>query len=1203
MADGTNIDKLQIEIVSSSVEAEKRVNSLTAALERLFKAGSGQNGNITGRIDKIMADASRSAAGAGIQKRREALDRATSSASTTTSTGFDPVKIGSQLDATDRRIEKVTETISRLRGEVEQLERLNRTGSFSEQIEKENVQILEQQKYLEGLTQRREQLSSLLLNGPPTPAPPESEQVESEGSLERKLSIIERIKGILSDKIKLNVDSSDLDKAKKKVGGLQKLLKEIVRVAKFRAIRTLISSITNGFKEGIKNLYQYSAIMGTEFKPAMDQISTSSLYLKNSLGAMAGQLLQNLAPAIDIIVDQFVKLLNIINQVFAALAGKDTYTKAIEQTKEYAETTNAAAKSVKDFALGIDELNVIDTTAGGAGAETPDYSDMFEEAPVSQQIKDLSERLKELLPAIELIGAAFLAWKLGAGIFNNLDTLKNMLGALMLTVGISLVIDSIKDIIFGDGLTWDNILKGGKGGALAGAGLGLMFAKKLGLKWIGGMLAGAVIGLGLSLVAMSVAAQIRDGLNIQNILLETIGGALAGGMAGGLFAFKKHLDMGRGIIGGIAAGIGLSLLVSALVNIAKEGLNIGNVILTAIAGALAGAGIAFTFGAGIPGVLIAATIGIGVSLIVAWFTDKASKPPTDIIIEMNKVIERSKEASERATTAMENFKSSVNDLDKASADFAIAHRLVDEIFDINENASASKDELARMKEKVDVLNGLNIEGLNLSIDATGRIANDSREAVEELIKSLEKEARIKAIQDILSQSYRDQYQAFLDAKQAAQDYASAIEILEGAQRNGLKASGLTFEEFAALAQGAQAASDSYYANRDAYFELSSAQEDFIGELINLRGGLAEAETSFSDVNTMMGESGESLNEYISNLHSATDDLPETLKNNGAAAITGFKDGLEYKTVDLNSAMSGLVTGIINETKDKLRIGEMGSEEFADIGGYVSNGFMSGLNSAKPSLYNGLGNWAAGIVSEVKNELGIHSPSKEFEDIGAYSIAGLEKGFSGMSEITTSFRTEIGQMTSVAQQFSNDTIAMIDASLAVFLAALVSAKGETGKATNEMMTMYKNMADRSNAHIRSIISALNAIPRNITTVHTIVEKTVSSGSSGKSAKAFAAGGFPKHGQMFIAREKGPELVGTIGQKTAVANNQQIIEGISAGVESANAEQNALLMEQNELLRALLQKDNSVVIGNRAIKRAYDTASRQSGAPIMAGGVRG
>ena len=48
---------------------------------------------------------------------------------------------------------------------------------------------------------------------------------------------------------------------------------------------------------------------------------------------------------------------------------------------------------------------------------------------------------------------------------------------------------------------------------------------------------------------------------------------------------------------------------------------------------------------------------------------------------------------------------------------------------------------------------------------------------------------------------------------------------------------------------------------------------------------------------------------------------------------------------------------------------------------------------------------------------------------------------------------------------------------------------------------------------------------------------------------ATGGFPSMGQMFIAREAGPELVGTIGSRTAVVNNDQIVESVSAGVYNA------------------------------------------------------
>lgn len=49
--------------------------------------------------------------------------------------------------------------------------------------------------------------------------------------------------------------------------------------------------------------------------------------------------------------------------------------------------------------------------------------------------------------------------------------------------------------------------------------------------------------------------------------------------------------------------------------------------------------------------------------------------------------------------------------------------------------------------------------------------------------------------------------------------------------------------------------------------------------------------------------------------------------------------------------------------------------------------------------------------------------------------------------------------------------------------------------------------------------------------------------------YAKGGMPDAGELFVARESGPELVGSIGNKTAVANNDQIVQAISIGVQRA------------------------------------------------------
>lgn len=97
--------------------------------------------------------------------------------------------------------------------------------------------------------------------------------------------------------------------------------------------------------------------------------------------------------------------------------------------------------------------------------------------------------------------------------------------------------------------------------------------------------------------------------------------------------------------------------------------------------------------------------------------------------------------------------------------------------------------------------------------------------------------------------------------------------------------------------------------------------------------------------------------------------------------------------------------------------------------------------------------------------------------------------------------------------------------------------------------------------------------------------------------FASGGFPDAGQLFIAREAGAEMVGSLGGHTAVANNDQIVEGIREGVEAAMERQNQLLRRQNELLQALLEKEGSAEINVSSFYQAVNRTNQRNGKTII------
>lgn len=81
--------------------------------------------------------------------------------------------------------------------------------------------------------------------------------------------------------------------------------------------------------------------------------------------------------------------------------------------------------------------------------------------------------------------------------------------------------------------------------------------------------------------------------------------------------------------------------------------------------------------------------------------------------------------------------------------------------------------------------------------------------------------------------------------------------------------------------------------------------------------------------------------------------------------------------------------------------------------------------------------------------------------------------------------------------------------------------------------------------------------------------------------FARGGFVDSGQLFVARESGPEMVGQMGGRTAVVNNQQIVDGIKAGVFEAVVSAMAATGSGSDGPREIVIP---LVIGNEEIARA-------------------
>lgn len=187
--------------------------------------------------------------------------------------------------------------------------------------------------------------------------------------------------------------------------GLSNIASRFKRILMYRMVRKLISEIGKAAKEGIKNVYLWSSALGGQLAASMDDATASMNYLKNSIGAAAAPIINALAPAIHVVTDAVVGLINVINQLLALLGGQTSWTRAIRQAGEYESAVGGAggaAKKALRYLAPFDELNVLpdDSGGGGGGGGATDYASMFEETTeFAQGIADFAQSIRDAVSA------------------------------------------------------------------------------------------------------------------------------------------------------------------------------------------------------------------------------------------------------------------------------------------------------------------------------------------------------------------------------------------------------------------------------------------------------------------------------------------------------------------------------------------------------------------------------------------------------------------------------------------------------------------------------------------------------------------------------------------------------------------------------------------------------------------------------------
>lgn len=374
-----------------------------------------------------------------------------------------------------------------------------------------------------------------------------------------------------------------LDDLKKKLKDaklpLSEMMKQFARLARYRILRGIISGIANSFREGWKNMYEWSSALGGEFAQAVDSLKNSALLFKNSLAVASAPLIEYLAPLVANLAAKFAELATAASRFFAILTGSDHYySVATGSVSTYASAVGNATKKVRTL-LKFDEINRLEkqNKGGGSSGGGTNTSGMFKREDLGMDLSNLSF-LSRLTIALKEFG-----FDLGT-VFNGDNVLSKFIAAVS---GLSLANLLFKKAVGGNG----------------GSAMKISFLSVI--------------------ISLAFASMITDALGIK----DTAFGAIAGTMMATAFAFGLTFGLTGGnlLVASLAAALSFSLgsIMFNSAGIKEKGFGaIANSLLAAFAAG------ALIFG--LTGNLVAAYIGAALVLTVASIAFNAKKAKVSV---------------------------------------------------------------------------------------------------------------------------------------------------------------------------------------------------------------------------------------------------------------------------------------------------------------------------------------------------------------------------------------------------------------------------------------------------------------------------------------------------------------------------------------------------------------------------------------------
>ena len=859
------------------------------------------------------------------------------------------------------------------------------------------------------------------------------------------------------------------------------------------------------------------------------QIST----LAQTFGMLVSVVAAKVIPILQAIVIVVTKVINAISILLTGKGLKQWDKSAFNVATNYGSAASAAndaagaadknakatkkaadnAKKMKQYMMGWDELNVIDTSAdkaaggtggggtGGAGGGGLGGSDLGLDLDslwtedmlkgLNNQVQDLADAIWRMLPLVAGVGTAFGAWKIGSHLYKSITDLNKAMKDFAAVKGIASTAGSFKTL----------------GSALMMAGGAALF--------FGGMW-----------------DSFMNGINWRS-LAEQIGGV---GLAWlGVDMIFKNSPFGKTVKAIMLFAAGIEMLYKAFQEIISGDASAATVV-QAIAGiGLIAGGVATKFGP-IPGLITAAVGAIAlaaVEIYAHWDQIKAYFANIDF-----------KELADAGAKAIVNFTNSVAD-GLPQAIESGSDIIVSFISGITDNISSV------IQSGTNVLTAL-INGIATALpDLIVAVVNVIGTVVLAVIENLPKiiEAGVKLLLALTE---------------------GIIKSLPEIAKAAVKIIGALLEGIGKL--------------------TASVIEAGVQIIVALVKGIGNT------IGQVLTKGGEAVTNFMNGIAGKIDNLIGKGKDMVGRILTGIGN----KFTDLYNKGASIVTKVIDGVKSKFK-------ELTSIGSDVVQGLIDGITGGAKNVAKAARDLGSNLVTTLKNKLDIHSPSKVADEIGDFFVKGLTGALAdGVKDVVSAAKTignaliqsmngtlDVDALTSkesesTGNKFVNGLVGALSGGASKLIAPATTlgsvllgamnkqfdmddSEDDEGEFNTYGSTMVQSLTDGLSSGQAALYNTLKMISANIKTIMNDLVATTQAqarriiaaaesarmaaasigAASAKTAKVSkkAGGGTVPTGDLFLANEAGPELVGRIGTSNAVMNQTQIVEAVAAGVANA------------------------------------------------------